>query len=245
MSLIGKILGGGAGFLVGGPVGAVAGAAMGHLWFDQAAAEGLDREQRSQFAFFIAVFWVMGHISKADGAVSREEIDFRQSLMEMMELDAEESDLALNLFADGSDSPVILDKFLDHLIEECTDPRLIEAFVNIQIETAKADGNVHPRERSILEYIQHRLGLPSGTVDAILQAESGAPSTDWAYSVLELEEGCSGEEIKRAYKRLMNRYHPDKLVSKDLPEEIIRIANEKTRQIKAAYERLRQAGKTR
>ncbi|MBF2761056.1 MAG: DnaJ domain-containing protein [Ectothiorhodospiraceae bacterium AqS1] len=70
-------------------------------------------------------------------------------------------------------------------------------------------------------------------------------STAEAYALLELKKGCSPEELKRAYRRMMNRYHPDKLASKGLPEEMMRIATEKTRKIKAAYEHLRQVHSTR
>ncbi len=183
----------------------------------------------------------MGHISKADGQVSSEEIDLANSVMEWMELDADKRKFAREIFANGRDSSLALDEVLDQLRQECNDSGLIESFLHIQIDAANADGELHPRERALLEHIQHRLGLPSGTVDSILEAEFGDHSSDdWAYETLELKEGRSKEDIERAYRRMTNSYHPDKLASKGLPEEMMRFATEKTRKIKAAYEHLRQ-----
>ena len=140
-----------------------------------------------------------------------------------------------------ADSSVALDEVLDQLRRECNDLGLIKSFLHIQIDAANADGDLHHRERDLLEHIQHRLGLPPGTVDSILETEFGDHSTDdWAYETLELKEECSQEDMERAYRRLTSRHHPDKLVSKGLPEEMIQIANEKTRKIRAAYEHLRQ-----
>jgi len=59
--------------------------------------------------------------------------------------------------------------------------------------------------------------------------------------VLGVTAQADDDEIKKAYRRLMNQHHPDKLVSKGLPEEMIRLATQKTQEIKAAYERIRQA----
>ena len=66
-----------------------------------------------------------------------------------------------------------------------------------------------------------------------------ALSTDDACALLGVEETCSDAELKRAYRRMMNRHHPDKLAAKGLPEEMMRIATEKTREIKAAYDHLK------
>ncbi|KZZ15482.1 hypothetical protein A3751_17250 [Oleiphilus sp. HI0080] len=67
-------------------------------------------------------------------------------------------------------------------------------------------------------------------------AQNSASQLEEAYDVLGLEKECSDQELKRAYRRLMSQHHPDKLVAKGLPEEMMKLATEKTQQIKEAYE---------
>ena len=198
-------------------------------------------QERSQFAFFTATFWVMGHISKADGRVSRKEIGLAMRIMKSMDLDANDRKIAREIFANGRDSSVTLDEVLDQLRRECNDSGLIESFLSIQTDAAMADGKLHHRERKILEHIQRRLGLPSGTVNSKSDARS---IDDWAYKTLELEEGCSKEDIEHAYLRLTSLHHPDNPASQILSEEMERAAAEKTRNIRVAYERLRLARST-
>ena len=66
--------------------------------------------------------------------------------------------------------------------------------------------------------------------------ETSAASLRQAYAVLGVEETDSDAKIKKAYRRMMNQHHPDKLVAKGLPEEMIKLATEKTQEIKSAYE---------
>ncbi len=252
MSWLGKILGGVAGFSFGGPLGALVGATLGHQFFDKAAARA-DAERaeadpdQAKLAFFTATFYVMGHIAKADGRVTREEVDMAKEVMDQWDFDPQSREFARNLFRQGRDSEIPLDEVLDQLREECRGSNIIRAFVEIQIDTAIVDGSLHPAERRVLEHICQRLRLPSGTLEAMLReahtstgVDSDSSSTDEAYALLELKEDCSDEDLKRSYRRMMNRYHPDKLASKGLPDEMMRMATEKAREIKAAYEHLRQ-----
>ena len=102
MNWWGKLIGGGLGFMMGGPLGAIMGAAFGHQ-FDR-GIQHLDQDiptgntQRTQAAFFTASFSVMGHIAKADGHVSKDEIANARQVMASMELDAEMRRVAINLF---------------------------------------------------------------------------------------------------------------------------------------------------
>ena len=75
------------------------------------------------------------------------------------------------------------------------------------------------------------------------RASAGSrPSADDAYQVLGVPRDASGDaEVKRAYRRLLSQHHPDKLVSKGLPEEMMKVAAQKTHEIRQAYERIREA----
>ena len=273
MSWLGKILGGTLGFALGGPLGALVGVALGHN-FDRSARSGqgwtdsgfldadgtgdfldapdhLDPRERTQTAFFTATFSVMGHLAKADGLVTRDEIQLASRVMDEMRLSDAHRQLARRLFREGYAADFPVGEVLDQLRRECRySGHLITMFVEILLHAAFADGALHAQERALLESICTRLRLPAGELDrleAMVRAEhharSGKPSDALspadAYAILGVDETCPDAELKRAYRRMMNRHHPDKLVAKGLPEEMMRVATEKTREIKAAWDRLK------
>ena len=274
MSWLGKILGGAIGFAIGGPIGALVGVALGHnldrsgraergwtdadlLDADDAAdfldsPEFLDPRERTQTAFFTATFAVMGHLAKADGLVTRDEIRLASQVMDEMQLSDAHRRLARRLFREGRAADFPVGEVLDQLRRECRySSHLITMFVEILLHAAFADGELHAQERALLGTICARLRLPAGELDrleAMVRAEhharSGKPSDALsagdAYAILGVDETCTDAELKRAYRRMMNRHHPDKLVAKGLPEEMMRVATEKTREIKAAYDRLKE-----
>ncbi len=257
MSWWGKIIGGGFGFLVGGPLGAMLGASFGHQ-FDKGVS-GLDKldvgdPQRTQAAFFSACFSVMGHLAKADGHVSREEIDLAQQVMAQMNLNAEQRKAAIELFNQGKSDDFPLDEVLEQFRLECHRRRnLAQMFMEILISTAMADGNMDAAEKRSLLYIGEKLHFNQAQIEQLInmvtaQQHYSAPqqtqaSLEDAYALLGLTPQSSDADIKKAYRRLMSQHHPDKLVSKGLPEEMIKLATEKTQEIKAAYEQIKASRK--
>ncbi len=255
----GKVIGGAFGFMLGGPLGALFGAALGHS-FDRGLRANLralpgddghaTRQERAQAAFFSATFGVMGHISKADGRVSQEEIRLAGSVMDQLGLRGQMRAAARNLFNAGRAPGFPLDDVLTQFRRECRySLNLARLFVEIQLQAAYADGDVHAAERRILNHIAAVLGLAEGELEqleAVVRAHAApgraahALSAEEAYAVLGVSAQADDAEVKRAYRRLMNRHHPDKLVSKGLPEEMMQAATEKTRDIKAAYERIKE-----
>jgi DnaJ like chaperone protein len=260
MSWWGKIIGGAFGFMLGGPLGAALGAALGHN-FDR----GLDRLQlagpadleRIRTAFFTATFSVMGQIAKADGRVSEDEIAFARSVMAHMSLNEEQRRVAISLFNEGKRPEFPLDEALEQFRRECRGRiTLIRMFLEIQLQAAYADGHLDASERGLLLHIFGQVGfseLDFQNLEALVRGASrfageGArrtvPPRDRlreAYRVLGVSAQADGDEVKRAYRRLMNQHHPDKLVAKGLPEEMVKLANEKTHEIKSAYETIKAA----
>lgn len=269
MSWWGKLVGGAFGFMLGGPLGAVLGAALGHK-FDK-GLEGLpedaiewgggDRE-RVQTAFFTATFSVMGSVSKADGQVSPSEIRLAEAVMSQMSLSAEMRQTAVRLFNEGKADDFPLDDVLEQFRQECHRRQtLIQMFVEILLQAAYADGAMHKAEESLLLHICERLNIPEFTfrrLEQMIRAErhyTGAGAgqkgqraaqpprftlTD-AYAILNINEDASDKEVKLAYRRLMSQHHPDKLVAKGLPEEMMKIAAQKTDEIRKAYVQVKEA----
>jgi len=245
----GKLLGGTFGFMIGGPLGAVIGAALGHN-FDAglnrtALGHGPVLRERTQTAFFTATFSVMGHIAKSDGKVSTEEIRLASAVMDQMGLSNELRKLAKKLFQEGKQPEFPLHDVLHQFRRECHRSRhLIRMFIEIQLHAMYADGHIHSRERQIISRICSQLGLSDQDLEqleSILSAHAGRngaqqPKLEDCYAILGVTPNATDQKVKNAYRRLMNQHHPDKLVSKGLPEEMMAIATEKTQEIKAAYE---------
>ncbi|HEU4604441.1 MAG TPA: co-chaperone DjlA [Steroidobacteraceae bacterium] len=246
-------------------VGALIGAFLGHLFDVQAESARLQGARASsepppsgasvQEAFFRATFQVMGHIAKADGRVSEEEIRAARAIMNEFRLGEREIRFAIDLFTQGKESDFPLESTLQQLYRVSRNrPDLHRMFVQIQLQAALWAGNLEPLARRILGRVCATLGISAYELvqmEAVLrmqqasrEASSSARRIDKvaeAYKVLGLTDAASNAEITKAYRRLMNQNHPDKLVARGLPESMMKVAEEKTRQIRAAYEVLREA----
>ncbi|HED12274.1 MAG TPA: co-chaperone DjlA [Gammaproteobacteria bacterium] len=257
MNWWGKILGGTFGFMLGGPLGAALGAALGHQ-FDKGvkniSLEGSPENDQVKAAFFTATFSVMGHVAKADGYVSDAEIAHARTVMRQMNLDQEQKDAAIKLFHAGKRADFPLQDALAQLNTVCSrQTNLLRMFLEIQLQAAMADGVLDVSERRILLQIAETLNFSVAEFEHLLdlvgsrgytgaRAAGGVVSTDslaQARKVLGVTSATSDTELKKAYRRLMSQHHPDKLVAKGLPEEMIALANEKTQKIRKAYEILR------
>jgi len=260
MAWWGKLFGGALGFMLGGPLGALLGASFGH-GFDDRTDSANSRighgtppegdQERTQAAFFTATFSIMGYVTKADGHVSADEIELANTLMQEMQLKPEQRKLARQLFNNGKQPDFDFDGIVAQFRREChRRSTLLWIFMEIQVQAAFADNKLDPKENQILEELANRLGFVHGELEQIINLVRGAahvhePSEqnrlDDAYAILGVNAQTSTAEIKRNYRRLMSQHHPDKLVSKGLPEEMIRIANEKTHEIQEAWQMIKEA----
>ncbi len=260
MNWWGKLVGGAFGFMLGGPIGALLGVALGHnfdrgIGIESGPAAGTS--ERVQTAFFTTTFAVMGHVAKADGRVSPAEIALAENVMSQMQLQPEQRKVAVRLFNEGKRDDFPLDEVLDQFRREChRRSNLIQMFLEILIATAMADGRLDDAERGVMLSVCQYLGVPRPYFEQLLTMVSAqqhfagassaagfrtSPQADLneAYKVMGMDSSASDAEIKKAYRRLMNQHHPDKLVAKGLPEEMMKIATEKTQEIKAAYEMIK------
>lgn len=252
MAWWGTVLGGTLGYMFGGPLGALLGAALGRnfdsgVTLNSRGGFSPGETERVQAAFFTATFSIMGHIAKADGQVSDDEIATARNIMAQMQLDASQRETAIKLFNQGKETNFPLDDVLSQFKRECHGRRnLVQMFIQIQVATVLADGEVHPAEKKILYHIADVLGFSHQQIDQFFHFASGQqPSSTstlkQAYALLGVNETDDDSTIKKSYRRLMNQHHPDKLVAKGLPEEMMRLATEKTQQIQKAYDQIKKS----
>lgn len=257
MAWWGKVLGGALGFMAGsalgplGIIGAVLGVVVGSK-FDKGvrSARFAEPQERLQIAFFTTTFAVMGYVAKVDGHVSQNEIEYANFLMRNMSLDEDQRQTAIGLFQKGKENDFPLDEVLEQFRRECGHQRNIKRmFMEIQFQSALADGRMDAKENEALYYIADRIGFSREECQILFGAaqagshrqsfQTGSLNDD--YKILGISSSASDDEVKRAYRRLTSQYHPDKLVSKGLPDEMIQMATEKTREIRSAYERIRES----
>lgn len=254
MQWVGKAVGAAAGFLLGGGIaGSVIGAALGHQ-FDQGLAsvnlrEGLLGASRTQALFFRTSFEVMGHIAKSDGRVTESEIQIARRIMHAMRLGADAVRQAIGFYTSGKDAGYPLEARVAALRDAAGGhPDIARAFVDIQLQAALGGGDMGPDKRQLLWAIAQTIGM--GRADfAQLEANvrtrlHGAPTSaavdmETAFRTLGLGVDASDAEVKTAYRRLMNQHHPDKLVARGLPKSMTEVAEQKTREIRKAYDRIR------
>ncbi len=258
---IGKLLGALFGGLAGGWVGALIGLIIGN-WFDRAMMRGQmngfrlgganqrAHQQMVHAAFFRSAFVVMGHVCKADGHVTQAEIKVAEQVMGRMDLNATQREEAISYFRAGRDGEADLDQTLKEFRRYCRGHvQLVRLFLEIQIQAALADGAFDEAERSVLRRIALGLGLSAqdyARLETMMGAQAagrsgGESQLASAYDTLGVAADASDAEVKRAWRKLMSEHHPDKLVAKGLPEEMMRIAQERAQEIQTAYDTIKQA----
>jgi DnaJ like chaperone protein len=258
MSWLGMLIGAILGWWVAGPFGAVIGALLGQgLSSTRVQVVHISQAQslRAQQAFFTASFSVMGHIAKADGHVSENEIQAARAVMAHMNLDAARQRAAIELFNRGKEPGFDLEETLLELRNACRGRGdVLRMFLQIQLHAALADGGLHPAEQLILDRICAVLGiLPQEMYQYIefiraqqsFRGQQGTQRSEGrleaAYRTLGVTKESTDAQIKTVYRRLMKENHPDKLMAKGLPPEMLRMAEEKVQQINASYDVIKEA----
>lgn len=250
-------------WLGGGFWGAILGLIIGHF-IDTArnkkCGRGFFTDQHTRQAlFFRTTFQVMGHLTKSKGRVTETDIQIASLFMDRLQLHGEARTAAQYAFREGKESQFPLRETLQQLRSICFGRfDLIRMFLEIQIQVAFADGSLHPNERQVLYVIAEELGISHAQFDQFLsmieggrqfggghwqggtdggyQPQQQGPTLQDACKVLGVSSSDDATTIKRAYRKLMGEHHPDKLVAKGLPPEMMEMAKQKAQEIQAAYD---------
>jgi DnaJ like chaperone protein len=244
MGWFGKLAFGSMGMFLGGPLGAIAGAALGHHLIDkketQMSRSGSPKKlDQTQAAYFVSIFSILGKLAKADGVVTRDEISVVNEFISHMSMPEQEKQFARQVFNEAKVSPYSIDDFaLQFYQMNRQQPTVLFSFLDVLFRLAAADGTLHHAEEAALNRIKaifHVNDQQFNNLKAVYFKDNGQ-----YYKVLNCTPQCSNEEIKANYKKLVKDFHPDKIISKGLPEEFIQFATSRFQEIQDAYEKVRQ-----
>jgi DnaJ like chaperone protein len=276
MGFWGKAIGAGVGFMLGGPLGAIFGGAMGHM-YDKSSelfeggnraircphcghavpvddirnrtcpfcgqdlgtpqiASGYDR----QFVFYVSMASLAAKMAKADGVVTEDEIRaFDGFVQNELRLNTQERKIVARLFNEAKESNATAREIaLQFKNVIGYQPDVMQIMLQLLFRISMADGRFHPAEEKYIQDVASVFGLSSVQYDQIKALF--IKKNDRAYQILGVSQSASDQEIKSAYKKLVTEYHPDKLMAKGVPEDFMKIANQKMAEINTAYDQIAQ-----
>ncbi|MEL7297269.1 MAG: co-chaperone DjlA [Pseudomonadota bacterium] len=252
MNVLGKVIGGLAGLVTGKWPVVLFGLLLGHQ-FDRGYAKYASA--RRPHVFVAVVFRLMGHLAKADGRVSEDEIRLARTAMHALDLDGDKTRQAMDWFNTGKDERYNAADDLAMLRGQALDPHAIgRQLVQLLLPILLIKDEASQQERRIIWQVCETFDISRvelAQIEAAIRidrrfggqrSQSGKPQgneVDRAYTLLGLGPDASDQQIKTAYRRLTNRYHPDKLAGQVSDPAELDKASRKTREIREAYELLR------
>ena len=229
MSVWGKVSGAAAGLFVGGPIGALVGAVAGHFF--------LDRDSDPGVTFTIAIIALAGKMARADGVVTEEEFEVFQRVFRVP---SEEEANVRRIFNLARQDVAGFEHYAGQIAQLFMgNPAMLEDILDGLFEIAKADGVLHPGEAQFLERVADIFGFAPNEFRRI-RASHFAPELTDPYVILGVSYVADEDELKQTYRRLVRENHPDSLMARGVPEEFIKLANDKLAAINGAYEKIQQ-----
>lgn len=233
MGILGSLFGAGLGWWLGGPVGAVLGFFVGNITDSRSNAPQAGDLRQDRDGFLAALLVLIAAVMKADGRIVRSELDFvKRSLLHS--LGEERATQAIHALRDivKQDIPV-QEVALQIRVNLDYSARL--ELLHLLFNIGKADGVISDDELRVILQIAGAMGVSSA--DTLSIQNMFIENEDAAYKVLEIEPTASDDEIKKAYRKMAMRYHPDKV--SHLGSEFQAGAHEKFQKVNAAYEKLK------
>ena len=235
MSIWGSLLGGVIGFSLGGPFGALLGSFLGGKISNISSSNTFENQQNAQQIFALSLIILSAKLSKADGRVSKEELI---AVKEKLQIPDSEIDQVAKIFNKAKDESTGYEPYAKQISEIFKgNQNVLEEVINILFYIAEADGHVSNEEESMIANIAFIFGLSQNQYESIKETRKSSDKLN-PYIVLESQPTDDLKSIRKKYIKLSKEHHPDLLISKGVPIEVINESKNKMRAINAAWDQI-------
>ena len=235
MSIWGSLLGGVIGFSFGGPFGALLGSFLGGKISRLNSSKIIGNQQNSQEVFALSLIILSAKLSKADGHVSKEELI---AVKDKLQIPDSEIGQVAKIFNKAKDESTGYEPYAKQIAEIFRgNLNVLEEVVNILFYIAEADGHVSSDEETMIANIAYIFGLSQKQYQSIKESRK-TPDKLNPYIVLESQPTDDLKTIRKNYIKLSKEHHPDLLISKGVPVEVINESKNKMRSINAAWDQV-------
>ena len=235
MSIWGSLIGGAIGFSFGGPLGMLLGSFIGGRISNARPSVRHSSFQQNQEIFAISLIVLSAKLSKADGQVSKEEI---AAIKDKLNIPKSEMTQVGKIFNKAKEESTGYEVYAEQIAQIFRNNlNVLEEVINILFYVAEADGVVSKSEEIMIEDIARIFGLSTSQYDGIKESRKSSDKLN-PYLVLESSPNDDLQTIRKRYLKLSKEHHPDLLMSKGVPEEMIAESKNKMRAINAAWDQI-------
>ena len=235
MSIWGSLIGGMVGFSLGGPFGMLLGSIIGGKVSRAKSAGGFRSFRQPQQVFALSLIVLSAKLSKADGSVSREEL---VAVKDKLKIPENELDQVGKIFNQAKTEAAGYEPYAQQIAQIYKkNSQVLEEVINILFYIAEADGHISETELNMIEHIAQIFGLSSSQYNSIKESRKNSDKLN-PYVVLESKSEDDIQTIRKKYLKLSKEHHPDLLISKGVPNEVIEESKKKMRAINSALNQI-------
>ena len=235
MAIWGSLIGGMIGFSLGGPFGMLLGSLLGGKISRARAASGFSAAAQGQKVFALSLIVLSAKLSKADGQVSREELI---AVKDKLKIPDQELDQVGKIFNKAKEESVGYEPYAKQIAHFYKGHiNVLEEVINTLFYIAEADGNVSNEEFKMIHHISQIFGLNEIEFNGIVEGRKSSDKLN-PYIVLESKPNDSLGDIRKKYIKLSKEHHPDLLLSRGVPQEVIDESKKKMRAINLAWDQI-------
>lgn len=234
MAKFGKWIGGGLGWAFFGPIGGLVGFAIGSV-IDSAKIQTYKGQATTRGDFALSLLVLIAAVMKADGKILQSELNYVKQYL-VKAFGAEAAQEATQMLRDLLKQDIPVNDVCQQIKQNLDHSSRLQ-LLHLLFGVAGADGEYHAAELKLIEFIAGHIGISKKDYDSIKSMFYKYEDISAAYQILETTPDATNEEIKKSYRKMALKYHPDKVSY--LGEDIQKQANEKFQKLNEAYERIK------
>ena len=235
MAIWGSLIGGMIGFSLGGPFGMLLGSLLGGKISRARATSGFSAAAQGQKVFALSLIVLSAKLSKADGQVSREELI---AVKDKLKIPDQELDQVGKIFNKAKEESIGYEPYAKQIAHFYKGHiNVLEEVINTLFYIAEADGNVSAEEFKMIHHISQIFGLNEIEFNGIVEGRKSSDKLN-PYVVLESKPDDNLADIRKKYLKLSKEHHPDLLLSRGVPQEVIDESKAKMRAINSAWDQV-------